>query len=132
MDKEKLRSNLQSYNWQKEDMIVQTVEEIVNLLNINIDENHIFLSKIETEEKICMLLENHIIITTPVNIKEGNIQYQIYPFTFKEIRIQQRNNSQSFVEIVMENDKSIVIQLRDKACVDCINEIIKEKIQWKN
>lgn len=135
MDKERLKNNLQLYYQQKEssdiDMIVQTAEEIMKLLNINIEDDSIFLSKIEEEEKICMFYKKHIIITTPINVKRGNIEYQIYPFAFKEISIQQRG-SQSDVNILMENNKSILIVLNNESAMNCICEIIKEKNSWKN
>lgn len=136
MDKEKLKNNLQLYYQQKKDsdidMIVQTVEEIIKLLNIDIESNNIFLSKIEEEEKICMFYKTNIIITTPINVKEGNIEYQIYPFEFKEISIKQRNSSQGDVKILMENNKSIFIELNNERAMSCICKIIKEKNQWKS
>lgn len=136
MDKEKLKNNLQLYYQQKGDsdidMIVQTVEEIIKLLNIDIEGDNIFLSKIEEEEKICMFYKTNIIITTPINVKKGNIEYQIYPFAFKEISIKQRDNSQGDVKILMENNKSILIVLNSKSAMNNIYEIIKEKNSWKN
>lgn len=136
MDKERLKDNLQLYYQQKGssdiDMIVQTAEEIMKLLNIDIEDDSIFLSKIEEEEKICMFYKTNIIITTPINVKEGNIEYQIYPFAFKEISIKQRNSSQGDVKILMENNKSILIALNNESAMSCICEIIKEKNQWKS